>query len=416
MKLFWRSIEVINESSKAGSLSTKTIVFLYRWLVEEGAGCTSEGLDALSRSLGVTQEAGRRAIEELSQTGLVIEEKRQFSAPRLYRLDCSFVGDEFDNDESKTPFQIAHCLVSHRASCPGYMSKLEGWIEKSKIGITKRVLLSALLSLSTTNGFVLGYSQARLSLITGIPQRSVKLYLKEFSKAGLIVRYPGLPRKAGFGHTSSAIAIKLENMIQGDLVTVYRPDRRIVNLAWLFSKGDVFRPPSFQSALGSSAVWELYLKIMFESPDDFRMRSNQHAQYFDLLARYVASTLICVRDLPEASDALGLTGQIVGLLPSLPELKGKDGWASENAELYAQVRDELDCHNLTDEDVLRYAVAALVVLVGTELAKFVRSLSERDSRLSKFMFKSETELNWWVRLSKYKGEEYIYFCRVAPPQ
>lgn len=416
MKLFWQRIAEVNESEVVGRLSAKTIAFLYRWLVDESGRSIFEGLEAFSASLGMTKEAGRKAINELVAVDLVVKEKRQFSAPQKYHLRSSFSCDESDKSESNIPFQIAHCLVSNRASYPSYISRLGSWIEESKIGLTKRVLLSALLSLSTTNGFVLGVSQTRLSLITGIPQRSVKLYLKEFKKAGAIVLYPGLFRKGGFGHTSSMIAIKLENVIEGGLVTIFRTGGAIDDHGWKFSKGNIFLSPPFHSALGSSAVWELYLKIMFESPDDLRMRSNQHAQYFDLLARYVASTLICVRDLPEAGDALGLTGQIVGLLPSLPELKGKDGWASENAELCAQVRGELDCHNLTDEDVLRYAVAALIVLVGTELARLVRSLYERDSEFSKFMFKSEAELNWWVRLSKYRGVECIYFCRVAPPQ
>lgn len=416
MKLFWRSVEVINESSNAGLLSTKTIVFLYRWLVEEGAACTSEGLDAFSRSLGLTHEVGLRAIKELSQTGLVVKEKRQFSAPQLYRLDSSFVSDEFDSDESKIPFQIAHCLVSHRASCPSYMSKLNSWIEKSKIGITKRVLLSALLSLSTTNGLVLGYSQARLSLITGIPQRSVKLYLKEFSKAGLIAQYPGLPRVARFGQTRSVIAPRLESMIQGDLVTVYLPNRIVEKLNWSFSTGTAVKPPLFHSALGSSALWELYLKIMFESPHDVRGRSKRHSMYFDLLARNVASTLICVKNLPEASDALGLIDEIVGLLPSITELEDEDRWPSRNDELYAQAREQLDCHDLSDEDLLRRTVGAMVVLTGLELARLIREFSKKDSQISELMFDLVNESDYWIRVLTPSRELRIYFYRLALPQ
>ncbi|MAE36052.1 MAG: hypothetical protein CMH97_12650 [Oceanospirillaceae bacterium] len=416
MKLFWQKVAEINELETVSQLSAKTIAFLYRWLVEEGGHSIFEGLEMFSASLGMTKEAGRKAVNELVVAGLVVKEKRQFSAPQIYRLDFSFVGDEFDNDESKIPFQIAHCLVSHRASYPSYMSKLESWIEKSKIGITKRVLLSALLSLPTTNGFVLGYSQARLSLITGIPQRSVKLYLKEFSKTGLIAQYPGLPRVAGFGQTRSVIVPRLESMIQGDLVTVYLPNRTVEKLYWSFSTGSALKPPLFHSALGSSTLWELYLKIMFESPHDVRGRSKRHSMYFDLLARKVASTLICVKNLPEASDALGLIDEIVGLLPSITELEDKDRWPSRNDELYAQAREELDCHDLSDEDLLRRTVGAMVVLTGLELARLIREFSKKDSQISELMFDLVNESDYWIRVLTPTRELRIYFYRLALPQ
>ncbi|MCA6127300.1 hypothetical protein AI19_11835 [Thalassolituus oleivorans 4BN06-13] len=367
------------------TFSTKTILFLYRWLNDRNSEVITGGLAEFSKSLGISPSAGRKAIEELKGIKLIHAEPRLFGGRDEYSLNETML-QELSRGAKATSVDIRSLvdwLLSNEKEKPSFVRN----ISKEKLGPTKCVLLATLLVNCDELGHVLGLSNKELGALSGIPGRSVKLYLKEFRLAGLVLISRGQPKCKGFGTTKSIIIIRMEIILTSTALEVFTLDR--INYRNSFEsflgfegsnklKLDKYVATGCLATRVSQCSWKI-------DGDDRRITdiSLIHMHYFDRLALVIASGLISkfVEDGPETrverrvekhfvNSAIQWLPELVMLVPKLPKvIDSGDSSGDPIEELLIKVQKELEVclFDNVDVHIFNYEARALTLAIAIDI-------------------------------------------------
>ena len=199
--------------SKRGTepaLSSKTVLFWYRWIAEKDGGVIEGNLEQFARSIGISPSVARRAVLEMGELKLL----RKNGAPKVgHRYELTETGRVQEPVPLQMP-SIAPMVKSMLASRFESKDLGNSGIEKNlaSLGITERLLMATLMINADAQGYITGRSIGALSAISGIPKRSIKLYLKGFKQSGLIDYLPGFRGVGRLGACNGLIRVRLEDI------------------------------------------------------------------------------------------------------------------------------------------------------------------------------------------------------------